>query len=261
MKNNKIKIEDLRITTKALFSGELSFDDLQAEIDEHRKEKLFRISKSMPNPIAEIPEENKLIILIDIVGFSKRSTREQVYNIYLFQRYIISQVLTNRLGSFTKKIHIQNFIPTGDGCYIVADECTPENALSFLVALVGGFKEIQDENGNTLSLRASALIGSCVPFIDLAKHINYVGEGMNEAARILSYGQKALEDQYMEKHPDAEILDSKKYSRNSLYLGESLFFKLEDYQEDCNEIIRFSDIPDKHGKTRNIAILQGIWNS
>lgn len=259
MKSTFIKLEDLKTTRQALFSGELSVEDLQSELDQHRKEKLFQISAALPNPMVEIPEEQKLIILIDIVGFSKSTTREQVYNIYLFQRYLISQVLSNRMGSFSKKIHIRNFIPTGDGCYIVADECEPEVALDFLVTLIGGFKEVESEDGKQMSLRASALIGACVPFLDVAKHLNFVGEGMNEASRILSGGQKQLEEKYTQENPEAEELAAKMYSRNCLYLGDSLIDCIQDYQEDCKAIISFKDVPDKHGKTRNVTVLQGIW--
>lgn len=259
MKSKILKLEDIKTTRKALFSGELSLEDLEEGIEEHRKEKIFEISSAIPNPIAEIPEVNKLIILIDIVGFSKSSTREQVYNIYLFQRYLISQVLSNRMGSFGKKIKIRNFIPTGDGCYIVADECEPEVALDFLITLIGGFKEVESEDGKHLSLRASALIGSCVPFIDVAKRLNFVGEGMNEASRILSGGQKQLEEKFKQENPAAEELAAKMYSRNCLYLGDSLAGELQNYQEDCQSIVKFADVPDKHGKKRNVTVLQGVW--
>lgn len=258
MKTNLPSLEELKTTRLALRNGEISIEDIQDEIEVRRKEKLFQISKSIPNPMAEIPEGNKLIILIDIVGFSKSSTREQVYNIYLFQRYLASHVLLNRLGSFSKKIHIRNFIPTGDGCYIVADECDPDSAIGFLIALIGGFKELENEDGQHLSLRASALIGSCVPFLDIAKHLNFVGEGMNEASRILSGGQKELEQCFKSENPEAAEIDSKMYSRNSLYLGDSLTKTIQNYEEYCNKIVIFKNVSDKHGRKRNVTVLQGI---
>jgi len=260
MKSKLPRLEELKTTRQALTSGEITLEEIQDEIEERRQEKLFQISRAIPNPIAEIPEGNKLIILIDIVGFSKSTTREQVYNIYLFQRYLSSQVLSNRMDLFTKKIKIRNFIPTGDGCYIVADECEPEAALDFLVALIGGFKELVNEEGQHLSLRASAMIGSCVPFIDIAKHLNFVGEGMNEAARILSGGQKCLEDKFKSENPAASELDAKMYSRNCLYLGDSLIEQIKDYQEDCKTILTFKEVTDKHGRKRNVTVLQGIWS-
>lgn len=251
------KIEKIRLTRQALLDGEMDFEDLHQEIEDRRMERVINVSKNLPNLAAEFPEVRKLIILIDIVGFSKSSTREQVNNIYLFQRYLVGNILNNHLG-FSRRIHISQFIPTGDGCYIVADECDPETALDFLVTLTGGFSQMKDDDEKPLALRASALIGSCVPFIDIAKHKNYIGEGMNEAARILSGGQQALENKFAKENPDASVLDAKIYSRNTLYLGDSLTGPINDYKEYCNSIDHFLNVPDKHGKKRNVTALQGI---
>lgn len=210
-----------------------------------------------PALLSEIPEEKKLIILIDIVGFSKSTTRQQVKTIYIFQRYVLKNILSNRL-SLNEKIHISEFIPTGDGCYIVAEKCEPETALDFLTTLVGGFQYIKTEEGTHLSLRASATIGECVPFIDMAKRKNYIGEGMNEAARILSYGQSELESKYKISHPDADTLTTKLFSRNSLYLDKSLSENLENYREDCSGIYELKDVTDKHGKKRDVWVLNGL---
>lgn len=210
-----------------------------------------------PTLLSEIPEEKKLIILIDIVGFSKSTTRQQVRTIYIFQRYVLKNILSNKL-SLQEKIRISEFIPTGDGCYIVADACEPETALDFLTTLVGGFQYIKMEDDVHLSLRASAEIGECVPFIDMAKRKNYIGEGMNEAARILSYGQSALEAKYKAAHPEADVISAKMFSRNSLYVGKSLADNLEDYREDCAGIYELKDVTDKHGKKRDVWVLNGL---
>ena len=253
----KFKLEDLRTTRQSLISGDITLEDIHEKIEERRIERVINVSKKLPTLAAEFPEVKKLIILIDIVGFSKASTREQVNNIYLFQRYLVGNILNNHLG-FKGKIHISRFIPTGDGCYIVADECEPETALDFLTTLIGGFNQLKDEEDKPLSIRASALIGSCVPFMDIAKHKNYIGEGMNEAARILSGGQSSLEKKFAKENPEVSVLDAKMYSRNSLYLGDSLTKPIKEYKDICNSVVRFLDVPDKHGMKRNITILQGI---
>lgn len=232
-------------------------ENFQNEIVKKNEDKILQFTKSTPNILTNAPIKEKLIILIDIVGFSKSSTREQVYNIYLFQRYLGYKVLTSNF-SFSKKIRINQFIPTGDGCYIVADKCEPLHALNFLITFISGFKELQDSNNNQLSVRVSALLGECVQFIDISRHINFVGEGMNEASRILSGGQKILEEQFLKNHPNAEVADSKKYSRNSLYLGDSLCENLDDFKNNCDEIFYFKDVADKHGKTRNVTVLQNV---
>lgn len=211
-----------------------------------------------PMPVAmEIPAENKLVILIDIVGFSKGTTKQQVYKIYAFQHYVLKNVLSNRF-SFGNRIKINQFIPTGDGCYIVADECDEEVALDFLVTLVSGFQYVKKDEEYPWALRASALFGECVPFLDLAHHKNYIGEGMNEAARILSYGQAALEKEFLKENPNAQISDAKIFSRNSLYVGEGLAGKLADYANDGSRLYTFKQISDKHGKCRDITVLQEL---
>lgn len=206
---------------------------------------------------AEIPAENKLVVLIDIVGFSKGTTREQVYKIYSFEHYVIKHVLTNILDR-KNRLRINQFIPTGDGCYIVADECEPKMALDFLTALIKGFQYIKTDGDESWALRVSALYGECVPFLDLARHKNFVGEGMNEAARILSYGQAALEKKFLEENPNAESIDAKLFSRNSLYTSGSLSDSLKAYASEENSIYYFEQIPDKHGKCRDITVLHGL---
>jgi len=107
-------------------------------------------------------------------------------------------------------------------------------------------------------LRASALIGSCVPILDMARHKNYIGEGMNEAARILSGGQKSLEEEFLRKNPDKSEADAKAFSENSLYLGLSLAEGIESYADACQEVVRYEGVADKHGKRRDIVILRGV---
>ena len=110
-----------------------------------------------------------------------------------------------------------------------------------------------------MGIRCSALIGECIPFIDLAFHKNYVGNGMNEASRILAYGQKILEDEYIEKGNSES--EAKNFSKNSLFLGKSLFEDLDFSDVDKNivsEIHTLKDVVDKHGKIRDVVVLRGI---
>ena len=251
------KLHNFIASEHELLNKHLDLNEIDESISELKTEKLFRMTKNVTNLAAEFKEVEKLIILIDIVGFSKDTTRNQVYKIYLFQRYLMAQLLGNKL-SFSGKIRINHFVPTGDGCYIIAEKCPQELALSLLLQIISGFKNLQTENGISLSLRASALIGKVVPFVDMAHHINFIGEGMNEASRILSGGQKELESHYLNEHPGVLYGDEKKYSRNSLFLGDSLASSIENYKEYCLNIFNYKDVPDKHGMKRNITVLQGI---
>lgn len=235
----------------------LDFSEMPRIIGEKSSDRILKMQEHFPNFMANVKEEEKLVILIDIVGFSKDTTRNQVFKIYLFQRYLTAHILSSKF-SFEEKIKINHFVPTGDGCYIVAEKCEPQTAVNFLIALISGFKEQKTENLESLSLRASALMGTVVPFFDMARHLNYIGEGMNEASRILSGGQSVLEKKFMEEHSVATTQDAKLYSRNSLFIGDSICEGIEEHESDCSQILRFSDVADKHGIKRNITVLQGI---
>ena len=221
-------------------------------------EQLKKVAREK-NLISIIPEEESLIILIDIVGFSNSDSRTQFANIFIFQHFLRS-FLFSKLFAFGEKIRIRNFVSTGDGCYIVADKCEPEVAVEFLVTMVSGFQGLKDFSDNSLSIRVSALIGKIIPFMDLAHHKNFVGEGMNEAERILTCGRKELEERFMAQGHTEE--EAHAFSQNSLFLGESLFSGLENKSEYCMEksenCYDFKAVTDKHGKSRDIKVLQGI---
>ena len=214
-------------------------------------------STSSVNPLTKVPEQKKLIVLVDLVDFSEHGTREEVKTIYLLQRYLKMNFISKRFETIGK-IHITNCIPTGDGCYIICDECDKEAALNFVYDLIRGFQLIETEDEKPLSMRASALIGTVIPIMDISNHVNFIGEGMNEASRLLSEGQRTLEQQFRSENPDATKDDVQFYSKNSLFIGDSLKQELSDAMKvSCNEI-HFSDVGDKHGLTRNITVLQGI---
>lgn len=233
-----------------------TLDNLPEIIEEQHGKKILKMTSVLSDFMTQVHEEEKLIILIDIVGFSKSSTRDQVYKIYLFQSYLTKKILTNKIAT-SGKIHISHFVPTGDGCYIVADKCDENSALKFLISIVSGFRKIENKDKIELSIRASALIGKVVPFFDMARHFNYIGEGMNEASRILSGGQNILEKEFLKENPD-QAGKEKLFSRNSLYLGDSLVSSLENFTESYSQLYKFENVPDKHGLTRNITVLQGI---
>ena len=219
------------------------------------------------NLLSHIRTEEKLIILVDIVDYSKSDSQTQFANIVIFQNYLRMFLFSNSF-SFKKKIRIQNFVPTGDGCYMLADKCDAKTALDFLILMISGFESLKDYNDKSLSIRVSANFGDCIPFLDLANHQNFLGEGMNEASRILTYGQQALENQFLaEKFPEkttlpAEIqsreLCAKDFSRNSLFLGDSLNSDIEFYADNAQGVYYLKNVVDKHGKTRNVTVLQGI---
>ncbi|MCR4790094.1 MAG: hypothetical protein K5839_03330 [Treponemataceae bacterium] len=228
--------------TGEAFSKRFSFEQLVAEFG----------SKS---PLTNLPAENKLIILVDIVGFSKSDSRTMVKNISFFQKFLQGFVLSNRF-KFGEKIRVCDFIPTGDGCYIIADECESETAVNFLVTMISGFEKITSSADMPLAIRAGALFGECIPFIDLSYRKNFIGVGMNEASRILSGGQKYLEEKYMAENHSLD--QARKFSGNSLFLGDNLKDSVENFRSKAENFFYLKDVTDKHGFKRNVTVLQGI---
>lgn len=244
-----------------LDKGLIDADDLCFKETEIQKKHLGKLYERFEHCAENLlPLEKKLIILIDIVGFSKSDTYKQWADIMIFQHYLKTQTLKNKL--IFRQVNVTHFVPTGDGCYVIADECDPKVGIEFAFSIIQGFQKVQPRDEYPLCLRASALLGNVVPFMDVAMHKNYVGEGMNEGSRILSWGQKTLEDAFVKSCKEKNYVpgqeEVKSYSRNSLFLGDSLASFSKDYISQCNEVFYFENVKDKHGKERNITVLQGI---
>lgn len=212
---------------------------------------------SEDNYFLTLQSEKKLIVLVEIDGYEKGDTRQQVSFSYLFQRYLIEDVLSPA-NKYAVAINITNFIPTGSGCYIIADECDGKTAMEFLVKLTGGFQHIINDKNESLSLRVSALFEECVPFMDLTKHKSYISKGMEKAVFNLSDGKYILEDDYRENNILCEAFASKVFSRNSLYVDQSLAEYVPSFKDFAKGIYEYEEVPDRHGVKRTITVLQGI---
>jgi len=229
--------------------------DIQGSLYGHKHEILEKV-------IGKIPEVSKLIILTDIVNFSMRDSRQQIEDIVLFQLFLKSNSFQNKI-SFKQNINIEKFIPTGDGCYIIADEDNPEKAVNYLIKMISELKKFSSHLEEPIDIRVSALLGNCFPFRDVANNLNFIGDGMNEASRIMSGGQKKLEEQFMKENgldPVEKESQNKAndFSKNSLFLGDSLAKEAEKYKAELDRMCFYESVPDKHGLTRNITALVGI---
>lgn len=291
-KKNKIKnVSENSLNATSLLSSEF---DLQCkelikiaaknkeklqEISLKNKEKIQEISlKNQETMLSRIPEETHLIILIDIANFSKNNSRQQILYIYLFQKFLrifnIQYFAKNKIMCH-EAIQISNFIPTGDGCYMIANKCSANGAVDFLCSLISEFKKIKDSDGKNIPIRVGALIGKCIPFMDIAHHKNYFGDGMNETARVLTGGQHNLEKYYefkikqnsqnqiSQNTQNKEIakidnLEIKKFSENSLFVDDSLKDALKAKKDLGQNLITIKNVTDKHGKQRDVTILRQI---
>jgi len=184
------------------------------------------------------PEVNKFIILIDIVSFSKKPTHDQM-SLLLFFQFVLKNLTRSSRFKYRNEIKIEGFIPTGDGCYMVAKECDEKIAVEFLISIIEVFEKIQLRLEEKISLRVSGLLGKCMPFIDIARHKNYIGEGMNEAERVMSGGRKCL---------DGENIPNE----NTVFVDSSLEAAALAYKEKYS-VYKFKEVADKHGKKRDVT--------
>lgn len=240
---------------KSLLNKEIDFQESML----NQQSRVMRQNNEASDDCSNItlPLEKKLIVLVEIDGYEKGDTRFQVSSLYLFQRYVIDEVLSPD-SHFIDSIHLTNFIPTSSGCYLIADGCDGKSAMEFLVKLTGGFQHITSDKNETFAVRVSALFDECVPFMDLTKHKSFISKGMENAAFNLSDGKYILEDDYREKNILSEAFASKVFSRNSLFVDKSLSAFISLFQDKAKGIYEYEEVPDRHGVKRTITVLQGI---
>lgn len=131
------------------------------------------------------------IILLDIVGYSKRNNREQL-NIIL----IITSQLKSLLGVLAGVGSVLNdslkgnkliigFIPTGDGSYIILNPLYSGYGLLLALGIRNYLFGITKRDPNIYDgVRVAVHQGTIFPFVDLADGLNYGGDGMNDCARL-----------------------------------------------------------------------------
>jgi hypothetical protein len=128
------------------------------------------------------------IILIDIIGFSKLDNHQQLGTVMK-----LGESLKGTLASLTDLASrevseiVRGFIPTGDGTYVVLQ---PEFA-GFGIFLSLGLRNALIEppkrrTPQSLRVRIAAHTGVAIPFTDLTGKENFVGDGLNDTARLLS---------------------------------------------------------------------------
>lgn len=195
------------------------------------------------------------IVLIDMVGYSKGDTPVQAFFLTVFK----TSIKNTLKPPFFNRENLQLIVPTGDGCYIVFNECLNENFLSYVFPIFAEFKRIQrlmnEKSGcpvsenNEIHLRIGCELGETDFFYDINKNKNCYGDGMNEAARILSCGQ-------------AEV--GGRASRDSIFFGEKVANQAERLRHQYSatghemEITNLGLLYDKHCKSRNVWWMRNL---
>lgn len=198
------------------------------------------------------------IILIDIIGYSKGNTLLQGAYLSIFNEAINSILETQQI--FAKDNIIEQIIPTGDGCYLVCNESINDRFFRLVFGILSNFHVHQNrvlkdmglpyKSGKRLAIRVGCILGEVDFITDVSGNRNCFGIGMNEAARVLSCGQKYVKEELSK--PDENTLF---FDDSVLQQAQGIVKWIKDITSDKNpaiEIIELGMLEDKHHFKRNV---------
>jgi hypothetical protein len=201
------------------------------------------------------------ILLIDITGYSKGDTLYQAAVLTIFNQVI--KLSIDALKQFSKGPIVEQIIPTGDGCYIVFNEGINEKFFRAILTINSEMNSIQNrildkflkdnKNYDKLHIRIGCTLHETDFFYDAAGNRNCYGVGMNEAARILSCGQKEAETRF----PGASTIDSLFFDETIYSQAKPLIELLQRIVKKV-ELVELGEVADKHGIKRKIWWLKNI---
>lgn len=134
------------------------------------------------------------IVLVDVVGFSGLPDEAQWISVQMMSSVLQAEVqlLQSNLsppadGSAQNHNVILAFIPTGDGFYSVLHPAVFGYGVLFALGVRGLLlNRVQDAAGLFTDVRVAVHAGTAIPFRDVTDRLNFVGEGLNTCARLLS---------------------------------------------------------------------------
>src|SRR5215216_1848985 len=128
------------------------------------------------------------IVLMDIVGYSLLKNEEQLYTVKVMNNCLSKLIpLMSKLSGIEQQV-VQGFIPTGDGAYIILNHEFCGYGLLLGLSIRNHLLWTSKEFLNDLykGVRIAAHMGKVLPFNDITGRTNYVGDGLNDCARLLS---------------------------------------------------------------------------
>lgn len=123
------------------------------------------------------------IILVDIVGFSKLGNKKQYDLVASF----------NKLNKKTIKLitggksMVLDFIPTGDGFYILLEPEYQGKGLLLSLSLKNMARKFKRDIPYFEGIRIAVHSGYLIKVEDIRGNTNYLGDGLNQCARYLNY--------------------------------------------------------------------------
>src|SRR5438552_1902002 len=126
------------------------------------------------------------ILLFDVVEFSRLTTSDQYKTALLFSDAARQTTINLAAASFLKPSEfVVGLVATGDGFYVLLDSASSGYGLFFALSMRNSLLISNKRAGSLFKgVRAAINTGEAVPFIDLTNSLNFVGDGMNDTARL-----------------------------------------------------------------------------
>jgi len=197
-------------------------DEAGRIFQERRTEKEFNILKS----------EEKVIILLDLVDFSKASGLEQVLLLKTFD-YLALREPKEWLDKY-----ISNIIPTGDGYFILAEKGIIPQLTQYLETIRKNVDEYNQKQNprHKIGFRCAVHKGEVYKYkgsgANNTTYETYIGDGLNDCKRIFSFIPKNIVD--------------------VVYFSESIYYE----GIARHNFIRLGIMKDKHNKEHKVFQLQ-----
>jgi len=151
------------------------------DLEEAKKSKLSRASEFLSS--SSPPVVNIMTIGFDIVGYSELPPPQQLDTIQLLNK-IAKDAFKEVLKAPAEPI----YIPTGDGMFLILEK-NHEITLPFIRRVQEKAKEsIKNKGKKTLKFRTCIHFGPVFRYTDVNEDLNYSGNGINIAARVLGFG-------------------------------------------------------------------------
>lgn len=184
------------------------------------------------------------ILLIDIVGFSKLGNRKQYELISTFNTLYKKTI---KLISGGKPM-VLDFIPTGDGFYILLEPEYKGDGLPFSLSLKNMARKFKRDIPFFEGIRIAVHSGYLIKLDDIRGNPNYLGDGLNQCARYLNIRVPA-EHEYYDEGGFTIVSESHYSTFNKKYKEDRNFIK-------TLQVLGFKrsqkmEIKDKHGFTHS----------
>jgi len=166
------------------------------------------------------------VMLIDLADFSKLSNDNQVRLITRFQFYV------GHLVKIHKK-QVESVLSTGDGYFIMFRESGFSSMLKFVMRLIQqlSFYNFEDVGVNKFYFRIALNIGTVHFFYDINDRWNYVGDGINDAKRIIDFIPNDKENAVFVAANVFEMHKNEKYKFGPMQIGYDKHKKAHNFVE------------------------------